>query len=116
MTIPPMSSDTREAGRIYDKNGRQIMLGDIVKVYHFMAALRRKRHYMYKQAVRIRTFKDGSHAMFFSHLDMTEDGYHQMLDGKHLADYEIVQSVCARFEERPRATPTSNIKDNPDGN
>ncbi len=96
------SGPVQEA-RIYDKNGRQIMLGDIVKVYHFTAALRRKRHYMYKQAVRTRTFKDGCHAMFFSHLDMTDGGYHQMLDGRHLADYEIVQSVCARFDERPRA-------------
>lgn len=99
MTSPGRSGEGRA---IYDKTGREIVIGDIVKVYHYTAALRRKRHYMYKQAVRVREFKDGSQAMFFSHLDMSEDGYHQMLNGSHLPDYEIVQSIDALFDERPR--------------
>jgi len=88
---------------IYDKNSREIMIGDVVKVYHFTSALRRKRHYMYKQAVRIREWDSGYKCMFFSHLSMNEDdGYYQELNGRILTDYEIVQSVDAAFEDRPR--------------
>lgn len=91
------------AGVIYDKTGREIVLGDIVKVYHFTAALRRKRHYMYKQALNIREWPSGARAIFFSHQTMKEnDGYYQMLDGRVLDRYEIVQSIDARFEDRPR--------------
>lgn len=100
MTTP----DTRPDGwtSIYDKTGREIVVGDIVKVYHFTGA-RRKRHYMYKQAARIKTLgPNDTPYMFFSHLDMTDDGYHEMLDGKRRADYEIVQNIDAKFEDRPR--------------
>ncbi len=34
----------------YDKNRRPIMRGDIIKLFHFIGA-RRKKYYMYKQAI-----------------------------------------------------------------
>ncbi len=33
---------------LYDKNGRPLLIGDVLKVFHFIGA-RRKKHYMYKQ-------------------------------------------------------------------
>lgn len=87
----------------YDKHGRPFVIGDVVKVFHFIGA-RRKRHYMYKQVVSRRDWPSGFSALFFSHLTMhRDDGFYVALDGEHHADYEIVQSVDAAFEDRPRA-------------
>lgn len=87
--------------KLYDKTGREIMRGDIVKVFHFVAALRRKKHYMYKQCLGVEQ-KGTTFWMRFSHLDLNEDGYWQQVDGSILDDYEIVQSIDAKFEDRPR--------------
>jgi hypothetical protein len=46
--------------KAYDKTGREIMVGDVLKVYHFTAALRRKKHYMYKHVISDGTFRDGT--------------------------------------------------------
>lgn len=101
MNPSPDSSKEREA--VYDATGREIMIGDVVKVYHFTAALRRKRHYMYKQVTGERTWENGYTCLFLSHLSMKEDdGYYLAKDGRCLADYEIVQSIDAHFDERPR--------------
>lgn len=83
--------------KLYDKNGREIMRGDIVKVFHFVAALRRKKHYMYKQALGIERGR-----MRFSHLDLDDEWYCEAADGRMLADYEIVDSIDAKFDERAR--------------
>jgi hypothetical protein len=97
---------------VYDKNGREIMIGDVVKVYHFTSALRRKRHYMYKQVTGERVWQSGSTSLFLSHLGMKDDdGYYVEKNGRVLSDYEIVQSIDARFEERPRCAETT--KDHP---
>lgn len=89
---------------VRDKNGRQIVAGDILKVYHFTAALRRKKHYMFKQAMGVVYL--GKRApepfMAFSHLDFTETRYYELCDGKRLTHYEIVQSIDCKFDERPR--------------
>lgn len=91
----------------YDKNGREIMIGDIVKIFHFTGA-RRKRHYMYKQVVGERTWPSGNKRLFFSHLTMKDgDGFYVSLDGGHHPDYEIVQSIDAQFEDRPRVKAPS---------
>lgn len=91
---------------IYDKFGREIMLGDILKVFHFVG-LRNKRHYMYKQVVAERVCKSPPHYWFLSHLNLREgDGYHLARDGSILDGYEIVQSADAKFEDRPRLSPT----------
>ncbi len=88
---------------LYDKNGRQIMRGDVLKVFHFVGA-RRKRHYMYKQALDTVMLGKTSPAPYLaiSHLEMDGEHYHEREDGRVLRDYEIVQSVDARLDERPR--------------
>lgn len=92
---------------IHDKHGREIMLGDVLKVFHYIGA-RRKRHYMYKQVVGNFTVKGREMTAFrVSHLEPLTggDGYLLLRDGRHLAGYEIVQGfgadgVC--FDERPK--------------
>jgi hypothetical protein len=89
---------------LYDKRGIPIEIGDVVKVFHFIAARGRKRNYMYKQAVSLRPLKDGSGDMMrFSHLNMTPEHYWEIRDGRVLAYCEIVQSIHCDHEERPRA-------------
>lgn len=85
---------------LYDKTRREIMKGDVVKVFHFIGP-RRKRYYMYKQALGVETL-GSSQYMKFGHLNMRDEGYHEHMDGRILEAYEIVQSIDARFEDRPR--------------
>ncbi len=90
---------------LYDKNRRPIEIGDILKVFHFVGA-RRKRHFMYKQVARETTLgANKTPYLAVSHLDMQEGAGHEyylQIDGSVLLDYEIVQSIDARFEDRPR--------------
>lgn len=85
-----------------DKHGRQIERGDILKVYHFTGA-RRKRHYMYKQVMGTRTLGSDTEYAVLDHLDLDANHYLECCDGRSLPDYEIVQSIDAKFEERPRS-------------
>ncbi len=84
-----------------DKTGRQIELGDVLKVYHFTGA-RRKRYFMYKQALGTRTINGTDYAVM-DHLDMNAEHYLECCDGRTLNDYEIVQSIDAKYQERPRS-------------
>lgn len=88
---------------IYDKTGREIMQGDVLKVFHFVGC-RGKRHYMYKQVVEERRLGANCNPYWFvSHLSQRyNDGYLLAKDGKIHRDTEIVQSIDARFEDRPR--------------
>ena len=80
-----------------DKHGRKIMIGDVLKVYHFTAALRRKKFYMYKQVVGFKMLGgrggEPKHKYFdVSHLNLDRDrGYNLGLNEGVLPDYEIVQ-------------------------
>lgn len=94
---------------LYDKNGIPFKVGDVVKVFHFTAALRRKRYYMYKQIVGIRTWDNGFQAMEFSHLDMTNYVYYIGMDKGLLLDYEIIQSVKDSHETRGRVVPMVEV-------
>lgn len=86
---------------IRDKHGREIMTGDIVKVFHFTGA-RRKRFFMYKQAMGVKLWPSGYTAMVFSHLNFgVDDDYYEEV-GRTLKDYEIVQSIKCDHEERDR--------------
>lgn len=96
------------ADRAYDKRGIPIEYGDVVKVFHYIGA-RRKRCYMYKQCLGVDTYRPaGERYVFFSHLNFndeigTRDGpYHEKL-GQRLQHYEIVQSINCDHETRPRA-------------
>lgn len=88
---------------LYDANGRQIMRGDVLKVFHFTGA-RRRRHYMYKQAYETVMLgkSDPKPFLEIGHLDLSADRYWEIEDGRVLRDYEIIQSVDHRHEERPR--------------
>lgn len=89
---------------LFDAAGRQIMRGDVLKVFHFVGA-RKKRHYMYKQALdTVMLGKDPRPFLKVSHLDLSEgmDAYYvEPEDGRVLNDYEIVQSADAAFSDRP---------------
>lgn len=93
---------------VYDKRGIPIERGDIVKVFHFVGA-RRKRYYMYKQCLGLNSYKPGgTQYVFFSHLNFIDEigakegPYHEHV-GSHLPHYEIVDSIKADHEDRPRA-------------
>ena len=76
---------------IKDRLGREIRENDILKVFHYRGALRRKKHFMYKWVL----IRDGEY--FASHLqssnNLLEEGFYlwpQAKDGI-LTDTEIVQ-------------------------
>lgn len=92
-----------------DKTGRKIMIGDILKVFHFTRS-RWKRYFMYKQVIGVETLgKANPHSYLkISHLDMTDSYYNELLDGRILEDYEIVQGVGKdHFEDRKRDLESS---------
>lgn len=76
------------------------MLGDVLKVYHFTGA-RRKRHYMYRQVVGSRDYGDGTILLKVSRLTLDPDEYYWLGYGRH-DDVEIVQSVECDHEDRRR--------------
>lgn len=94
--------------QVYDKHGTPIERGDVVKVFHFIGA-RRKRHYMYKQCLGPQLLHPSHDEpyMMFSHLNFVVDRherdgpYHERL-GQKLDHYEIVQSIKCDHEDRPR--------------
>lgn len=95
-------------GTVYDKRGIPIERGDIVKVFHFIGA-RRKRHYMYKQCLGpqlLHPSHDKPYIMF-SHLNFVSergqsDGPYPERLGRRLNDYEIVQSINCDHDDRAR--------------
>lgn len=100
---------TGEAQTCFDKRGIPIERGDIVKVFHFVGA-RRKRHYMYKQCLGhelLHPSHDQPYVLF-SHLNFQDnrkehDGPYHVRLGEHLPDYEIVQSIKCDHDQRPRS-------------
>lgn len=97
--------------KLYDRTGREIMLGDVLKVFHFTGR-NRKRHYMYKQVVKVGPISPQGRDQYLhiSHLDLSERPYYEHLDGRTLAGYEIVQSADAAFEDRPRVQPLNPME------
>lgn len=96
--------------QLFDKRGIPFQRGDVVKVFHFTGA-RRKRHYMYHQCLGVQEIgPNATSYVMFSHLNFIEDRkmqdgpYPELPDGRCLPDYEIVQSIDCKFEERPRHT------------
>ena len=101
---------------VYDKRGIPIERGDVVKVFHFIGA-RRKRHYMYKHCLGVSSYRpDGVKCVFFSHLNFQDDidikgsngPYHEW-PGTHLTHYEIVQSIKCDHERRDRAIASRSV-------
>ncbi len=83
-----------------DKAGSEIKPGAVLKVFHFIGA-RRKRHFMYKQAVEYVKLGSGTPYLKISHLNRLSDEpwkigdnfYYEAADGRTLRDYEIVQNT-----------------------
>ncbi|MBY0618440.1 hypothetical protein [Sphingomonas ursincola] len=91
-----------------DCTGRPIMVGDVLKVFHFVGA-RRKRHFMFKQVVGTKVLgPSGKPYLLVSHLNMKDPegpdgGYYLAQDGEMQTDTEIVQGIDWHHD-RPRAT------------
>lgn len=90
---------------VLDKNSRPILVGDILKVFHFIGA-RRKKYFMYKQVVGFQPYHPNKFYQV-SHLNMknmddNDSNYPIMLDGKRLDDVEIVQGAFDDHEERKK--------------
>lgn len=105
----------------YDKTGRQIMVGDVLKVYHFTGARWRKRYFMYKQVVGHRPARDsGCGFLVISHLNMKtpderDGGYWIAQDGKVLSDTEIVQGIDWHHDRPRLAASRLSGRENGDG-
>ena len=103
-----MKEQSRASERALDCTGRPIQVGDVLKIYHFQGA-RRKRFFMFKQVVGVRAFKEGGHEyLIVSHLNMKpadgpDSGYFLRQDGETHADTEIVQGLDWHHD-RPRFT------------
>lgn len=87
---------------VYDKKRIPMKVGDVLKVFHFTAALRRKKYYMYKQIIGIMELRSGGHNFVLSHLHLGQGTYGLSVNGAVMGDYEIVQSVKCDHEDRPR--------------
>lgn len=88
--VPPVA--------VYDKTGRMIKVGDVLKVYHFQGARWRKHYYMFKHVVGVKTLPSGNEYLVVSHLNMKpaddrDGGYWLLQDGAILEDTEIVQGI-----------------------
>ena len=90
-----------------DKHGRAMKEGDVLRVFHFIGA-RRKRHFMYKQIVgtRLLGVLNGNpkvHYFDVSHLNMDggKDNYTIGMAEGVLSDYEILQGLDD-IESRPK--------------
>lgn len=106
-------SESKLTKALYDKNGIPFERGDVVKVFHFTDA-RRKRHFMYQHCLGTQSIgPSGMPYMMFSHLNFIEDRkmqdgpYPVLLDGSTLSDYEIIQSIDCKFLERKRRAALS---------
>ena len=76
---------------LYDKNGYPIRPGDVLKVFHFVAALRREKIYMYKLVYEKFQINNKSYYRI-NHL--TNSGHYDILiNDQIMNDYEIVQGV-----------------------
>lgn len=93
---------------VYDKRGIPILPGDTVKVFHYVAAVRREKRYMYKFATRVVwTAADKAPLLQLSHLNLKEEWYWEIMDGRTMTDCEIVQGhegvgAGQDFRDRPR--------------
>lgn len=94
--------------KIRDKIGREIEPGDVLKVFHFVGA-RGKKNFLFQQALR---YERGR--LVISHLNRIDDqepweigkNYYSVgCNERVLREYEIVDSIDAKFDDRPKAPP-----------
>lgn len=95
---------------VLDRNHREILPGDTLRVFHFIGALRKK-HYMYKHVLGIYThpeWREGLDALSISHLSQEGDSYLVLRKGQVETEYEIVQGYGTDgtpFYERKKIAP-----------
>lgn len=96
---------------ILDKTGREIMPGDTLKVFHFIAAHRRERMYMHKWVESVVELGPNKTPFLkISHLGLKPEHYHERMDGRRLDGVEIVQGYGADglcWRDRPKYEPTN---------
>lgn len=99
-----------EEAMAFDKTGREIRVGDVLKVYHFTGARWRKRYFMYKQVVGECTLgKTPAPYLQVSHLSMKpfgekDGGYWLAKDGAVHKNVEIVQGIDCHHDRPALAT------------
>lgn len=89
-------------GRLRDKKGIPIMPGDLIKVYHFTGA-RKKKHYMYKIVWVLENKLYAAHCSGIEQKGLTlENSY--FLSEESLGSCEILEGFCGgrSFDERDR--------------
>jgi hypothetical protein len=93
---------------LLDKNGVVIEEFDVLKVFHFVGA-RKKKHYMYKVAV----LWEGK--LYGSHIESNplKPNYPLWITGANLEETEVVQSRNWRKLDKPKKKKTSQIPDSP---
>jgi hypothetical protein len=101
---------------LFDKRGREIAAGDLLKVFHYVGA-RGKHQFMYKQAIAyIELPNSKSPWLKISHLNRLSDEpwalgdnyYLEHADGRTLSGYEIIDSINGDHHQRRRASLLSS--------
>ena len=102
-----MRKEKAPEGMLIDKNGREIRVGDVLKVFHFVGS-RSKKHYMYKQVVeRLDPPKACTPMFVISHLERNPPDrgtFVMSVNNKVWLDAEIVQGYegGVSFDQRQR--------------
>lgn len=101
MSEPTITADQAIREKLYDKRGVRIMPGDLLKVFHFVAALRREKHYMYH--VVIEEEHNGKLVLVGKSHNVTDDKRHYYLSTVAKPIYRDAQIIAtAKFENNPR--------------
>ncbi len=101
---------------LYDKHGIPILPGDTLKVFHYVAALRREHRYMYKYVLAVESRgEDKPSLLKISHLNLRNQTYWQIMDNRVLYTYEVVQGFGGvkpgeDYRDRKRAKVIPDIK------
>lgn len=88
----PAAFHAAQGYALYDKHGIPILPGDTVKVFHYVAAVRREKRYMYKFVLAVENRAEGKPPLMkLSHLNLKDEWYWELMDGRRMEHYEIVQ-------------------------
>ena len=85
---------------IYDKKGIPIHIGDLIKIYHFTAALRREKNYMYKHVKSITEYDFGT-MYVLDHLGEDPKTFAVRAEDEIVPHWEVIQGFNGgHFSER----------------
>lgn len=79
---------------LYDHNGIPILPGDTLKIFHYTAAVRREKRYIYKWVVGVVAPGGLKPLLKISHLSLDGGFYWELMDGRTLKQCEIVQGYA----------------------